>query len=78
MERSADDHCLSGRCALAAWKAKRWKTAKAPFYMPTPVEAAMWKGIVLGWRCTTFSTVREGELSLKHQPLLLILHLVSR
>ncbi len=38
----------------------------------------MWKAIILGWRYTTFSTMREDELLLSPQPLLLILHLVGR
>jgi hypothetical protein len=34
--------------ALAAWKAKHWKTAKPPFYTPITAEAVMWKVIILG------------------------------
>ncbi|AVX24666.1 hypothetical protein BZK31_02615 [Pseudomonas floridensis] len=63
--------------ALAAWKAKRWKTAKAPFYMPTPVQPAMWKVIIHGQRCTTSSAVRVGELPLRPRSLQLILHFIG-
>lgn len=34
--------------AMAAWKAKHWRTAKSPFYTPIPAEAVMWKFIILG------------------------------
>jgi|APLak6261690937_1056196.scaffolds.fasta_scaffold02311_2 hypothetical protein len=76
---AVDGRSLPGELyALAAWKAKRWKTANPFFYTPIPAESAMWKAIILGWRYTTFSTMREDELLLSPQPLLLILHLVGR
>jgi hypothetical protein len=34
--------------AVAAWKSKRWKTAKPPSYTPIPVQPAAWKTIILG------------------------------
>lgn len=60
---------VAGRAAPAAWKAKHWRSAKAPFSTPRPVQPATWKAIIRGQRCTTFSTERGGELLLRFQSL---------